>query len=327
MWLSYDVAAASPGAPVPDATMAGWVGVHSDASWTIDGPSYSRAAAHECLALTCLLSACILLVTPTARGRLAVRVCIVLRSIARIRGRVPVRSGWLFSSSVLQIFATYDSYDAWYESIRLPSVHRCCCCLFPKPPPGLPNGSLVSKTIRKDSSSGMHRTVYRSAVLWCTGSRTIPTRIPHRAHATRGPPTRVQSMATDSTGAPRDDPLVQYVALRKDVVVDWPVGAVAAQAAHAATAALWMSRDAQTTAAYCAADNIDYMRKVVLEAPGETSLLQIAAKLEEAGICHKLWVEQPENVPTALAAAPNRKSVVGPFFKKLKLCGSTSSKK
>lgn len=172
----------------------------------------------------------------------------------------------------------------------------------------------------------MHRTVYRFAVLWCTGSRIILTRIPHRAHATRGPPTRVQSMATDSTGA-LDDPLVQYVALRKDVVVDWPVGAVAAQAAHAATAALWMSRDAQTTAAYCAADNIDYMRKVVLEAPGETSLLQIAAKLEEAGICHKLWVEQPENVPTALAAAPNRKSVVGPFFKKLKLCGSTSSKK
>ena len=123
---------------------------------------------------------------------------------------------------------------------------------------------------------------------------------------------------TDAASAA--DPLVQYVAIRKDVVVDWPVGAVAAQAAHAATVALWLSRDAADTAAYCAPDNIDHMRKVVLEATGEAQLLQIAAKLEEAGVMHKLWIEQPENVPTALAAAPNRKSLVGPFFKKLKLC-------
>ena len=116
------------------------------------------------------------------------------------------------------------------------------------------------------------------------------------------------------------DPLVQYVAIRKDVVVDWPVGAVAAQAAHAATAALWLSRDAEVTTSYCSPENIDHMRKVVLEAMDESQLLLIASKLEEAGITHKLWVEQPENVPTALAAAPNRKSIVGPFFKKLKLC-------
>lgn len=136
-------------------------------------------------------------------------------------------------------------------------------------------------------------------------------------------------MATTASAndAPVNDPLVQYVALRKDIVVDWPVGAVAAQAAHAATAALWLSRDSETTAQYCAADNIDHMRKVVLEATDEAQLLQIASKLKEAGIHHKLWVEQPENVPTALAAAPNRKSLVGPFFKKLKLCGSSSSKK
>jgi len=132
-------------------------------------------------------------------------------------------------------------------------------------------------------------------------------------------PGSVRAMGNDATA----DPLVQYVALRKDVVVDWPVGAVAAQAAHAATAVLWLSRDLETTKQYCAADNIDHMRKVILEASGEAQLLEIAAKLEEAGIQHKLWVEQPENVPTALAAAPSRKSVVGPFFKRLKLCGSS----
>ncbi len=195
----------------------------------------------------------------------------------------------------------------------------------------------------------MHIAVYRSAVLWRTGSPTNSlTRIAHATTTARAPHfgpvlplaprartsasgerPRIQPMATDAStaGAPSNDPLVQYVALRKDIVVDWPVGAVAAQAAHAATAALWLSRDSETTAQYCAADNIDHMRKVVLEAPGEAQLLQIAAKLEEAGISHKLWIEQPENVPTALAAAPNRKSAVGPFFKNLKLCGSTSSKK
>jgi len=58
----------------------------------------------------------------------------------------------------------------------------------------------------------------------------------------------------------------------------------------------------------------------VLEAPSEAQLLQIASKLQEAGIPHKLWIEQPENTPTALASAPQRKSVISPFFKKLKLC-------
>ena len=62
--------------------------------------------------------------------------------------------------------------------------------------------------------------------------------------------------------------------------------------------------------------------QVVLEAKGETQLRNLSSKLEEAGIRHKLWMEQPENVPTCLAAAPYRKSIVQAFFKKYKLCGS-----
>lgn len=59
---------------------------------------------------------------------------------------------------------------------------------------------------------------------------------------------------------------------------------------------------------------------MVLEASGEDQLHTIAKNLEEAGILHKLWIEQPENFPTALASAPARKSTVAPYFKKLKLC-------
>lgn len=62
--------------------------------------------------------------------------------------------------------------------------------------------------------------------------------------------------------------------------------------------------------------------KVVLEVKGETQLQNLHTKLEEAGIRHKLWMEQPENIPTCLAAGPYYKSTVQPYFKKFKLCGS-----
>ena len=62
--------------------------------------------------------------------------------------------------------------------------------------------------------------------------------------------------------------------------------------------------------------------QVVLEAKGETQLRNLSSKLEEAGVRHKLWMEQPENIPTCIAAAPYRKSIVQPYFKKFKLCGS-----
>jgi hypothetical protein len=58
----------------------------------------------------------------------------------------------------------------------------------------------------------------------------------------------------------------------------------------------------------------------VLEAPSADALLTLAAKLDVAGVAHKLWVEQPEGVPTALAAGPALKSALAPHFKKMQLC-------
>jgi len=49
--------------------------------------------------------------------------------------------------------------------------------------------------------------------------------------------------------------------------------------------------------------------QVVLEVPGEKELRAVAEKLSEAGIQHKLWVEQPENFPTCLATKPCPKEV------------------
>ncbi|KAK9915245.1 hypothetical protein WJX75_006612 [Coccomyxa subellipsoidea] len=116
--------------------------------------------------------------------------------------------------------------------------------------------------------------------------------------------------------------LVQYVVLRSDLwkSLDWPLGSIVAQACHAATAALWLSRTEEPTLAYCSDSSLDHMHKVVLEVKGEAQLTNLAQKLQEAGVPHKLWVEQPENFPTCLATSPSPKSLVQQHFKKLKLC-------
>lgn len=63
--------------------------------------------------------------------------------------------------------------------------------------------------------------------------------------------------------------------------------------------------------------------QVVLEVNGEKQLKDLAEKLKEAGVRHKLWIEQPEDFPTCLATAPYPKSTVAPFVSKLKLCRGT----
>lgn len=58
--------------------------------------------------------------------------------------------------------------------------------------------------------------------------------------------------------------LVQYIVLRKDLWTElhWPLGSVIAQACHASTAALWLSKESAATASYCAPDKLDNMHKV-----------------------------------------------------------------
>ena len=63
--------------------------------------------------------------------------------------------------------------------------------------------------------------------------------------------------------------------------------------------------------------------QVVLEVKGEAQLLSLASKLQEAGVRHKLWVEQPEGFPTCLATAPLEKDSIQQHFKRLKLCKGT----
>ena len=124
--------------------------------------------------------------------------------------------------------------------------------------------------------------------------------------------------STDTTAA-EDDPVVQFVVVRRDLLktMEWPVGSVIAQACHACTAATVAHLDDAHVRAYLA--DVDHMRKVVKECKGETQLLALADALRAAEVPHKVWLEQPENLPTAIALKPSPRSAVAPLLKKYQL--------
>ncbi|CAN6236170.1 unnamed protein product [Urochloa humidicola] len=153
--------------------------------------------------------------------------------------------------------------------------------------------------------------------------RRTPPRANMSAAASAAPDSAASNpaaAASDEGGKEAVDVLVQYVVLRRDLADAWPMGSVVTQGCHAAVAAVWEHRDHPDTAAYCGPDNLDRMHKVTLEVKGETQLKNLAEKLQVAGVRHKVWIEQPENIPTCIATAPCLKSQVSSFFKKLKLC-------
>lgn len=63
----------------------------------------------------------------------------------------------------------------------------------------------------------------------------------------------------------------------------------------------------------------------LLQVPNEETLKKVAAKLTENSIAHKLWIEQPENIPTCLAIKPYPKDAVKKFVSKFKLYKETIS--
>ena len=111
--------------------------------------------------------------------------------------------------------------------------------------------------------------------------------------------------------------LAQYIIVRKDLKLG--VGVIAAQAAHAAVAAVWESRGSDATERYCSPDKIDSMHKIVLGADSLADFERVAASLDAHGIIFRRWLEQPENVVTCIATAPCEQDTVRPAVAGLKL--------
>ena len=110
---------------------------------------------------------------------------------------------------------------------------------------------------------------------------------------------------------------MQFAIVRRDLqqTLEWPTGAIISQACHACVFAIWMAKDDPVVQEYVC----DTMHKVIKEVRGEKELLALSNRLSKENILHKLWVEQPENIPTCLATVPARKSTLYPLFRKLKL--------
>ncbi|NXS81800.1 PTRD1 hydrolase, partial [Erpornis zantholeuca] len=130
------------------------------------------------------------------------------------------------------------------------------------------------------------------------------------------------SLAAPYSGmaAPGAAALVQYVVLRGDLArppLAWPLGAVVAQGCHAALAAVHEYRERPDTGAYLEMGGA--MRTVVLEAPDENSLLDLGKILKQNGVEHRIWMENPEGIPTCLALRPYPKNQVQQHLRNFKL--------
>ncbi|KAA0151156.1 hypothetical protein FNF31_06890 [Cafeteria roenbergensis] len=111
--------------------------------------------------------------------------------------------------------------------------------------------------------------------------------------------------------------LCRKLVLRTDL--EWPLGALMAQACHASMAAVEENRHDEATTAYLHADNLLGMHKVVYEAKSETALQNATTKLRERGARFHAWVEQPEGIHTAIALKPYPRTVARVLCKGFRL--------
>lgn len=110
-------------------------------------------------------------------------------------------------------------------------------------------------------------------------------------------------------------PLVMQLIVDRELIKSgWTMGPMMAQAAHASTAVLVETHHRQDTKDYISHNNLPHMHKIILQTPKNVPLKELASQLSAESDTsmppHYLWIEQPENIPTCLAIAPNRKPTV-----------------
>lgn len=107
----------------------------------------------------------------------------------------------------------------------------------------------------------------------------------------------------------------------------WSMGPMMAQAGHATSAIIAKTYTQPNTQSYLSLENLPKMRKIVLKTKKGESLNELSEKLivarqqqqeqqeqQEQFPDHHLWIEQPENIPTVLAIAPNNRPSVSVNF-------------
>ncbi|KAK4687836.1 peptidyl-tRNA hydrolase PTRHD1, partial [Tremellales sp. Uapishka_1] len=122
------------------------------------------------------------------------------------------------------------------------------------------------------------------------------------------------SAVPDSPHSPKPTGLVMQIILRRDLQtkLEWPIGPLLVQTAHAATACLHVHASHPDVRRYLEGEDgrgWQVMRKVTLEIPDEEGLRGLARRLDELSptIPYHMWIEEPEGIPTAIAIVPNKR--------------------
>src|ERR1700722_5360615 len=105
--------------------------------------------------------------------------------------------------------------------------------------------------------------------------------------------------------------IVQYIIIRRDFkkMKNYNDGAIIAQACHASSAILFKTIHDDLTKRYLI--DTERMHKIILSFDGGTNELnELSQELKQKHIEHYLWIEQPENIPTAIAVKPYMKTDV-----------------
>lgn len=99
----------------------------------------------------------------------------------------------------------------------------------------------------------------------------------------------------------------------------WNIGGLIANGSHASISVITSQLNDSDVIAYIDPHNEHQMHKIVLSVNNDQELLIIAHRLDENNIIYKLWIEQPESIPSCLAIKPYQRKIIAPLMKDLKL--------
>lgn len=118
----------------------------------------------------------------------------------------------------------------------------------------------------------------------------------------------------------QENKIVQYILINKEIIdKKWTLGSIIAQGCHACVAVIAENLEDELVKEYVKFENINDMHKVVLQINDTKELQHLSNILDKNSLKYKLWIEQPENIITALAVKPYHRDFIKDYFKKYTL--------
>lgn len=118
----------------------------------------------------------------------------------------------------------------------------------------------------------------------------------------------------------QENKIIQYILINKEIIdKKWTLGSIIAQGCHACIAVIAENLEDELVKEYIKFENINDMHKVVLQINDTKELQHLSSILDKNSLKYKLWVEQPENIVTALAVKPYHRDFIKDYFKKYPL--------